>query len=233
MAIHATERITAQLAVENGCDYLVHSVDDEIITDEFVQLLKKKNVILCPTLVVHDGYINTFGQKIRYNDHDRILGDPEQLNSLLDLKQLTDTTLINNYKRYANAPKTVVESQQIDHTMRVNLKKLSDGGVTIATGTDAGNIGTLHASSYMHELKAMKESGMTNWQILTASTLNGAKVLGKEKEFGTVAAGMIASLVLLNANPVENLDHLIDIELVINHGVVIDPDTLITGTPGK
>src|SRR5678815_4452988 len=34
MAIHATERITAQLAVENGCDYLVHSVDDEIIFDD-------------------------------------------------------------------------------------------------------------------------------------------------------------------------------------------------------
>ncbi|HEX5113078.1 MAG TPA: amidohydrolase family protein [Saprospiraceae bacterium] len=230
MAIHATERITAQLAVENGCDYLVHSVDDEIISDEFVELLKKKNVILCPTLVVHDGYLNTFGQQMSFNDHDLMLSDPEQLGSLLDLEKLPDTTLTNNYKRYANAAKTIAEGEQMGHTMRVNLKKLSDGGVTIATGTDAGNIGTLHASSYMHELKAMQESGMTNWQILTASTLNGAKVLGKENEFGTVATGKMASMILLNANPVENLDHLIDIELIINRGIVIDPDTLITDT---
>jgi imidazolonepropionase-like amidohydrolase len=231
MAIHATERITAQLAVENGCDYLVHSVEDEIVSDDFVQLLKKKNVILCPTLVVHDGYINTFGQKISFNEHDFILSDPDQLGSLLDLKHLPDTTLSNKYKRYAYAPKTVDKSQQRDHTMRVNLKKLSDAGVTIATGTDAGNIGTLHASSYMHELNAMQESGMTNWQILTASTLNGAKVLGKEKEFGTVTAGKKASLILLNANPAEDLDHLAEIDLVINNGTVIDPDTLIRDTP--
>ena len=36
MAVHATERITAQLAVENGCDYLVHSVDDEVVSDDFL-----------------------------------------------------------------------------------------------------------------------------------------------------------------------------------------------------
>ena len=42
VAVHATERITAQLAVEAGADFLVHSVDDEIISDAFVQLLRKK-----------------------------------------------------------------------------------------------------------------------------------------------------------------------------------------------
>ena len=40
VAVHATERITAQLAVEVGCDFLVHSVDDELLKDDFVQLLK-------------------------------------------------------------------------------------------------------------------------------------------------------------------------------------------------
>lgn len=231
MAIHATERITAQLAVENGCDYLVHSVDDEIVSGDFVQLLKKKNIILCPTLIVHDGYVNTFGQKNHFNTHDLLTSDPFQLGSLLDLQHLPDTALTNNYKRYANGPKTTAESQQLNKTMRVNLKKLADGGVTIATGTDAGNIGTLHASSYMHEIKSMQESGMTNWQIITASTLNGAKVLDKEEEFGTIAEGKKASLILINSNPADNLDYLTDIDLVINHGILIDPDTLIHDTP--
>ncbi len=231
MAIHATERITAQLAVENGCDYLVHSVDDEIVSDDFVRLLKKKNTILCPTLIVHDGYVNTFGQKLHFNTDDLLTGDPFQLGSLLDLQHLPDTALANSYKHYANAPKTIAESHQLNTTMRANLKKLVDGGVTIATGTDAGNIGTLHASSYMHEIKAMQESGMTNWQIITASTLNGAKVLDKEKEFGTIDEGKKASLILLNANPAENLEHLTHIDLVINHGILIDPDTLIKDSP--
>ncbi|WP_218029082.1 hypothetical protein [Segetibacter aerophilus] len=63
VAVHATERITAQLAVESGCDYLVHDVEDEVVSDNFIKLLKTKNVILCPTLIAAAGYDNTFGQK--------------------------------------------------------------------------------------------------------------------------------------------------------------------------
>ena len=61
--MHATQRITAQLAVENGCDYLVHGVEDEIVYDDFIKLLKSKKIIDCPTLIVEDGYFKTFAQK--------------------------------------------------------------------------------------------------------------------------------------------------------------------------
>jgi cytosine/adenosine deaminase-related metal-dependent hydrolase len=47
-----------------------------------------------------------------------------------------------------------------------------------------------------------------NRQILQASTMNGAKVLDKEDEFGTITEGKMANLVLLDANPVEDLDNL-------------------------
>jgi imidazolonepropionase-like amidohydrolase len=46
VAVHATERITAQLAVESGCDYLVHGVEDEVVSDNFIKLLKTKNIVL-------------------------------------------------------------------------------------------------------------------------------------------------------------------------------------------
>jgi hypothetical protein len=101
----------------------------------------------------------------------------------------------------------------------------------IATGTDAGNIGTLHASSYLAEIKAMQSSGMNNWQILRASTMNGAKVLGQEREFGSVTIGKLANLVLLDADPIKDIENISRIHLVINRGVVIDPDTLIRETP--
>jgi hypothetical protein len=115
--------------------------------------------------------------------------------------------------------------------MRINLKKMTDAGVTIATGTDAGNIGTLHAISYWNELQAMKESGMSNWQILRASTLNGAKAMGKQDRFGSIATGKKALLLLLDANPVENLENLKLIHTVINKGIAINPDTLIHEDP--
>ena len=73
--------------------------------------------------------------------------------------------------------------------MAVNLKKLVDGGVTIATGTDAGNTGTQHASSFFAELEAMQKAGLTPWQLLEASTINGAKAMGEENSWGSIAAG--------------------------------------------
>ena len=231
VAVHATELFTARLAVENGCDYLVHSIDDTVLPDDFVQLLKKKKTVLCPTLTVHDGYVKTFGQRLALTDYELRNGDPFQIGSLLDLQHLTDTTLVKNYKAYANSQQEMASSQKVNTTMSKNLKKLSDAGVIIATGTDAGNIGTLHASSYLAELLAMQSSGMTNWQILQASTINGAKVLGREKEFGSIAEGKKANLVLLNADPVANLQNITKISRVINKGVVIDPDTLLQDTP--
>jgi imidazolonepropionase-like amidohydrolase len=230
-AVHATERITAQLAVENGADFLVHSVDDEIVKDDFVQLLKKNKTILCPTLVVHDSYINTLGQKNNFSNYELLKAEPFQLGSLLDLKHLSDTVLVERYKTIFNSAEEIEQGNKANNIGLENLKKLSDAGVLIATGTDAGNIGTLHASSYLAELKAMQKAGMSNWQIIQASTINGAKILNKENEFGTIGIGKKANLVLLDENPVDNLDNITKINKVINQGVVFNPNELIKETP--
>lgn len=231
VAVHATERITAQLAVENGADFLVHSIDDEILKDDFVQLMKKNKTIICPTLIVNNGYFNTFGQNIKMSNHELQKADPYQLGSLLDLKHLPDTTLVNNYKNYANGEKSINDLKKLNAISMENLKILSDAGVLIATGTDAGNIGTLHASSYLAELKAMQKSGMNTWQIIQASTINGAKIFNKEEEFGTVSIGKKANLVLLDANPIDNIENVSKINSIINKGEVFKPNELLKDTP--
>jgi imidazolonepropionase-like amidohydrolase len=53
VAVH-TERIAAQIAVENGCDFLVHNIEDEVVSDRFVQLLKSGKVI--------SHYAHSYGQ---------------------------------------------------------------------------------------------------------------------------------------------------------------------------
>ena len=231
VAVHATQRITAQLAVEHGADFLVHSVDDELITSDFVQLLKKNNTVLCPSLIVTDGYMNTFGQKGTPSKHELRTSDPKQLGSLLDLKREANIDFANRYKMMINSEARIDAASKTTEIMLANLKLLNEAGVTIATGTDAGNIGTMHASSYLAELKAMQKGGMSNWQILTASTLNGAKVLDKQNEFGTVTKGKKANLVLLDANPIEALDNITQIHRVINKGVAFKPADLLQDTP--
>jgi imidazolonepropionase-like amidohydrolase len=148
VAVHATERITAQLAVEAGADYLVHSVDDEILSDAFVQLLKSHNTVLCPTLVVGTNYGKVFSGKYRFTDDEIKLSNPEQVANIKAFPA-PDTALGNGIMNRINKGTYFARRKTADSVSAVNLKKLIDAGVTIATGTDAGNIGTQHAGSYL------------------------------------------------------------------------------------
>ena len=231
VAVHAVQQVTAKLAVEHGADFLVHSIKDELLSPEFVTLLKTNKTVLSPTLQVHGAYRNTFGQRLEMSNYELAESDPYQLGSLLDLKHLSDTILIENYKTRTNTAKSIADLKKADAISMANLKTLSDAGVLIATGTDAGNIGTLHASSYLKELQLMQDSGMNNWQILQASTINGAKIFDKEKEFGTVSIGKKANLLLLDANPIDAIENLTAIHSVINKGTVFTPNELLQDTP--
>jgi imidazolonepropionase-like amidohydrolase len=231
VAVHATQMITAELAVENGCDYLVHDVDDTIVPDSFIKLLKDKRIILCPTLTVMDGYYKTFAQTNVFTYHDLTRANPEFLGTLTDLDDLPDSTLTKRYTEKFKSRAIIAESAHRDSVMKINLKRMEDAGITIVSGTDAGNIGTEHATSLFNELEAMKSSGLTNWQVIQSTTINPSKILDKENNFGSIAPGKSAELILLNGNPVDSLENLQKIDLIFNKGQVINPDTLLTETP--
>ncbi len=230
VAVHATERITAQLAVKAGADYLVHNVEDEIVNDAFVQLLKKKNTVLCPTMVVAGNYGKVLGDTYHFTTDELALSHPVTAGSILDYPW-PDTTLAKNYINRLASPRVKARQLLQDSISLVNLKKLLDGGVTIAAGTDAGNTGTQHAGSYFIELKKMQEAGFTNWQLLQAATINGAKAMGLQNKTGSIVKGKDADMVLLDANPLDSLANWRKIDWVINKGVAIKPDSLVNNTP--
>jgi hypothetical protein len=123
------------------------------------------------------------------------------------------------------------QPREMDTIMAVNLKKLLDAGVTIATGTDAGNLGTQHATSYFDELAAMQAAGLNSWELLQASTINVARAVNQQKDWGSITKNKWANMVLLNANPLDSLVNWKKISLVINRGKLIRPDTLVVNTP--
>lgn len=228
VAVHATERIAAQLAVENGADFLVHSVDDEVVNDTFVKLLKEKKTVLCPTLVVAHNYNKVFGQENHFHKNEFERSNPFTLGTLFDLQHLDDGK-IRIYKE--STRKGHAADKTTDSLCLVNLKRLTDGGVRIAAGTDAGNIGTLHGGSYLVELLKMKEAGLSNLQVIQSATINPTYILGKEKETGSIAKGKTADMVLLEANPLDDLNNLSKISLVVNRGNLLVPGSLIKETP--
>jgi imidazolonepropionase-like amidohydrolase len=229
VAVHATELETARAVVEEGADVLVHSVIDEPVDDAFVKLLKDRHVILCPTLVVFERYGRTFSHQLNLTREEQTWGNPEVIASL-DVTKIRQAKLPQRVKDALADPKAALE--RINKTYDValaNLKKLEEAGVTIAAGTDAGNIGTIHGSALFREFQLMKQAGLTPMQILQCATANAAKLFGGETgaHIGQLKNGYFADLVVLNSNPLDDIKNSSDIDAVIKNGVAYPANSIL------
>jgi imidazolonepropionase-like amidohydrolase len=232
LAVHATQFNTAKLAVEAGADILVHSVDDKEVTEEFAQLLKQNQVTYIPTLIVSKNYYTSFTGRPGDHTQDLNFANPKTYSTLKDVKRYTKETMPAPLKRFQNNPDGFLGYYaNKSELMGRNLKFLQERGVNIATGTDAGNIGTMHASSYIQEVEAMKRGGLTNAQLLKAATINAAKGFGLERQLGSITEGKIADMILLKENPLEDIQHLTSIASVIKDGVFLQASDIIKETP--
>jgi len=108
-----------------------------------------------------------------------------------------------------------------------NLRTVWNAGIPVVMGTDAGNIGTLHGPSVFREMALMVAAGLTPLQVLRSATLNGARAMGLERETCTLAPGKLADLVILDADPLADVQNLSRIHRVIKDGRVFVPDELI------
>jgi imidazolonepropionase-like amidohydrolase len=229
VAVHATELETARAAIEEGADVLVHSVTDKPVDDRFVQLLKEHHTILTPTLVVFERYGRTFANKLNLTKEEQAWGNPEIISSLDVTKLPTDKIPDRIKKAMADPEATLKRIQALYDVALKNLKTLEDAGITIAAGTDAGNIGTIHGPALFREFQLMKEAGLTPAQILQSTTANAAKFFGGETgaQIGSLNPGKLADLVILNSNPVEDIGRASDIQTVIKNGVVYPADKIL------
>jgi imidazolonepropionase-like amidohydrolase len=73
----------------------------------------------------------------------------------------------------------------------------------------------------MTEIELMLEADMTPMQIIVAATRNGAHVCGLEDEIGTLEAGKIADILIVEGDPLDDMHALTDVQMVIHNGVVI------------
>ena len=229
VAVHATELETARAAIEEGADILVHSVVDKPVDDAFVKLLKDRHTILCPTLVVFERYGRVFSHQLNLTKEEQAWGNPEVIASL-DVTKIPQDKLPDRVKAALADPKAAMD--RINKTYEValpNLKKLEDAGVTIAAGTDAGNIGTIHGPALFREFQLMKQAGLTNMQILQCATANAAKLFGGETgtHIGRIENGCLADLVIVKSNPVDDITNASDIETVVKNGVIYPADSIL------
>ena len=229
VAVHATELETARAAVEEGADVLVHSVTDKPVDDAFVKLLKERHTILCPTLVVFERYGRTFSHQLNLTLEEKTWGNPEVVASL-DVTKIPQHKLPDRIKTALAKPDETLDRIKKTYDIALpNLKRLQDAGITIAAGTDAGNIGTIHGPALFREFQLMKEAGLTPMQILQCTTANAAKLFGGDvgAHIGKIENGYFADLIILNSNPVDDIAHASDIDAVIKNGVIYPADSIL------
>ncbi len=75
------------------------------------------------------------------------------------------------------------------------------------------------------ELELLKEAGLTNFQIIQALTINGSIICGVYKIVGTIEKGKKADLVIVKGNPLENINYLFDVAMVIKNGKIVIDNT--------
>jgi len=223
LAVHATELLVAKAALRAGADFLVHSVTDEPVDDEFIALAQKNRVLLCPTLFVVDGYGLALSNTWKPTAIEAGRADPEILAAMDDL----DGILAE--KRPPVVASLIAKPQRLQapEVAMKNLRRLADAGVEIVMGTDAGNIGTVHGPSIHREMRMMVESGLTPLEVLRSATVGGARAMGLEAQAGEIAAGRLADLVILEADPLADIANLEKVYRTIKGGVVYEPEALM------
>ena len=107
--------------------------------------------------------------------------------------------------------------QPVIELRRRLIKELHDAGVPVLLGTDSPQVFSVPGFSIHREMQVMVDSGLTPFQVLHSGTRAVADFLGAE-DFGQVAEGQRADLVLLNANPLDDIGHFADSAGVMVNG---------------
>ena len=106
------------------------------------------------------------------------------------------------------------------------VKQMHDKGVPIGAGTDTPIGYALPGYSLHSELEMLVRAGLSPLEALRSATVRPAEFFGLEDEMGTVDAGKRADLVLLSANPLDDIEHTRQIEAVVSKGRLLTREEL-------
>src|SRR6059036_817596 len=217
LIVHATGLWEAKDAMQAGARVLVHSVWSGPVDDEFLALARRGGTIYVPTLTVPDGYRQVAARRFERDLQPLACVDPTTRAKAL----ATDTVAL------AQRPSDSLLAARTARTARsfaqaqANLKRVHDAGIPVALGTDAGNPLTLHGASVFMELEAMQSAGLAPRDVLLAATRTAARAAGAALDSaGTLTAGAVADLVVLDADPLADIRNVRRIALVTRSGEI-------------
>jgi imidazolonepropionase-like amidohydrolase len=212
VAVHIYWLADAKATLLAGADMIAHSVRDTAVDDQFINALKSREVCYSPTLTRE---ISTF----IYDTAPSWVDDPFFTKGVdKDIPaQLKDPKRHEQIRNSAGWK----AGQQYKVGLEVakkNLKMLVDKGVRIAFGTDTGPPARFQGFFEHLELEMMVDAGLTPMQAIVSATGDAARCHKRAGEIGTLAPGAAADVLILGANPLDNIRNTRSIEQVWING---------------
>ncbi len=204
VAVHIYYLGEAKMALQAGADLIAHSVRDRIIDDEFINLLRTNDVCYIPTLTRE---ISTF----IYEDVPEFFADPFFLKEVEPaiIEQLSTPEYQSRIRNSASAQQFKADLPNA----LANVGMLHRSGVKVAMGTDTGPPARFQGYFEHMEMQMMANADMSPLDVIRSATGVAAECMGAG-DIGTIEPGNWGDLVVLGANPAEDIGNTRTIESV-------------------
>jgi len=204
-------RVACHAGIEPGLGYAVRAGVDTIEhgnlpSDETIREMAERGTFWVPTVSVNRGLIDSEKAQLSGEQFREIAL------KMVRSRELSEAAVEAGVEYYT---RSFVEAEETFHKVR-------EAGVRIACGTDvdastdAPNSLPMHAAR--NEVKWFVRFGMSPEDAIIAATRTSAEALGREKRIGTLQKGKLADLLLVRRNPVEDINAIDEIDLVVKEG---------------
>ncbi|MFI4966889.1 MAG: amidohydrolase family protein [Caulobacterales bacterium] len=217
--IHVSSELRAEEAIFAGTDSLAHPVIQGPVSDSFVKLMAAKKIPFASTLTIGENYS-------RLAEHPEFLDQPLYVASFSVADRQTLKTKV---RAEYQARMWTAWMKLMTPVAEENVRKVHAAGGVVAMGTDQSS-----GPASQRELELLVAAGIKPFDVLTIATHNGAVLLGKADQLGSVEPGKLADLLLLNADPTADINNVKNIALVMKGGQIVDESRLpLAGGPRK
>ena len=201
------EELRAEINSPAKLDAIIKSFDEGKCTELF-RLFAKNKTWQVPTLVLHQG---------------RFLGDQPNV-AKPEIMQYAGKEFdqwVESWRKASNRPPLEKRKERFEPGLR-SIKQMHALSVPILAGTDLGNPFIIAGFSLHDELELFVKGGLTPLEALQTATVNASRFLNTSDSLGSIKKGKLADLVLLDQNPLDDINNTRKISAVIMNGQVFE-----------